>query len=411
MHSAAATLDAEYPAEYHAEHNAVDAPTDTVRQLQARIRSMQATKLDSRLIATHPSIAGLLPGGGLKQGATYSVERSATLLMTLLAAPSAAGAWCAVVGMPEFGVEAASGFGIELERLVLVPHPGDQWLAVTAAVADVVSVVVTRPPKQASEGSIARLSARLRQRGSTLIVLGTWPQSEAMLSVSESSWSGIGEGHGHLAARAVTVTVTSRLGGRPRSARLWFEPKPVIELVEISAIEQRSRRARPPRSRRARPPRSRRARPPRPPVRMNAAPIIRSMVLWVPDWPIIALTRSTRLDPATPLALIEKGHVFACSPAARAEGVKRGLRVREAQSRCTSLHVQPYDPVIDHRAFDTVITAIEQLMPGVQLLRPGRCAIRARGPARYYGGEKPAGLSLIGVLGELGITGRTGRYR
>jgi len=41
-----------------------------------------------------------------------------------------------VVGVPEFGVEAASSFGIDLERLVLVPNPGDQWLAVTAAIAD-----------------------------------------------------------------------------------------------------------------------------------------------------------------------------------------------------------------------------------------------------------------------------------
>jgi len=179
---------------------------DTVQALQARIRSMQATTLDSRLLPTHPALAELLPGGGLKQGAAYSVERSAMLIMTLLAGPSAAGSWCAVVGVPEFGVEAASRFGIDLERLVLVPHPGDQWLAVTAAVADV----------------IARLSARLQQRGATLLVLGTWPQSEAMLSLSDSEWFGVDEGHGHLSARQVTVTVTHRLTGRPRSARLWL---------------------------------------------------------------------------------------------------------------------------------------------------------------------------------------------
>ena len=196
--------------------------TQSVQQLQARIRSMQATKLDSRLIPTHPAIAGLLPGGGLKQGAVYSVERSAMLLMTLLAGPSAAGSWCAVVGVPEFGVEAAQRFGIDLERLVLVPHPGDDWLTVTAAVADVMGVVVTRPPKRATDSSIARLSARLRQRGATLLVLGNWPQSEAMLSLSQSEWHGIGEGHGHLAAREVTVTVTNRVTGRPRSARLWL---------------------------------------------------------------------------------------------------------------------------------------------------------------------------------------------
>ena len=199
-----------------------DPTAERVQQLQERIRQLQSTKLDTKSLPTHPTIARLLPGGALKEGATYSVDRSITLLMLLLAAPSAAGSWCGVVGVPEFGVEAAAGFGIELERLVLVPHPGDQWLAVTAAIADAMGVIVTRPPKRASDASISRLSARLRKRGSTLLVLGTWPQSEAMLSITESAWTGIGSGHGHLQAREATVTVTSRVSGRPHSARIWL---------------------------------------------------------------------------------------------------------------------------------------------------------------------------------------------
>jgi hypothetical protein len=137
MAQAAATLEEESPA-------------SVIGELQQRIRSMQATKLDSRLIPTHPALADLLPGGGLKQGVMYSVENSATLLLAMLAGPSAAGSWCGVVGVPEFGVEAAASFGIDLERLVLVPQPGDQWLAVTAAIADVMTVVVTKPPRVAS---------------------------------------------------------------------------------------------------------------------------------------------------------------------------------------------------------------------------------------------------------------------
>ena len=197
------------------------------QELQDRIRQMQGTRLETRSLPTHPAIASLLPGGALQQGGAYSVERSSTLIMALLAGPSAAGSWCGVVGMPEFGVEAAAGYGIDLERLVLVPHPGDQWLQVTAAIADVMTVVVTRPPKQASDGQVARLAARLRQRGATLIVLGAWPQTEAMLSITDSNWSGIGHGHGHLTAREVTVTVSTRTNGRPRSARLWLPDREV----------------------------------------------------------------------------------------------------------------------------------------------------------------------------------------
>ncbi len=59
--------------------------------------------------------------------------------------------------------------------------------------------------------------------------------------------------------------------------------------------------------------------------------------------------------------------------------------------------------------FETVIEAIEQLMPGVQPVRPGLCAIRARGPTRYYGGEKDAARAVLECLGALGIsTARVG---
>jgi hypothetical protein len=218
---------------------AVQGANSVIDELQQRIRSMQATKLDSQLLPTHPALADLLPGGGLKQGVMYSVEGSATLLLALLAGPSAAGFWCGVVGVPEFGIEAAASFGIALDRLVLVPIPGDQWLAVTAAIADVLTVVVIKPPRQASEGNLARLAARLRQRGSTLLVVGShsaWPQSEAMLSLSQSSWSGIENGAGHLIARQVTVTVSTRSGGRPRSARMWL-PDPELQFARVETPE------------------------------------------------------------------------------------------------------------------------------------------------------------------------------
>src|SRR4051794_15451831 len=101
---------------------------DTVRELQSRIRQMQSTKLAVRTLPTLPALADLLPGGGRRVGASYSVEGSASLAMALMAGPAANGAWCGVVGMPEFGAEAAAGLGIDLTRVVLVPRPGEQWL-------------------------------------------------------------------------------------------------------------------------------------------------------------------------------------------------------------------------------------------------------------------------------------------
>lgn len=131
--------------------------------------------------------------------------------------------------------------------------------------------------------------------------------------------------------------------------------------------------------------------------------VTRAIVLWCPDWPVIAARQSLEAPEDLPLALVEKGVVFACSAPARADGVKRGLRMREAQARCPQLEVVPYDPVLDSRAFEPIVTAIEEIAPGVQPVRPGTCVLRARGPARYYGGEEEAASELLRCLDGLGL--------
>jgi protein ImuB len=131
----------------------------------------------------------------------------------------------------------------------------------------------------------------------------------------------------------------------------------------------------------------------------------RAMVLWCPDWPVTAALQHHALPADAPIALVDRGLVFACSATARREGVRRGLRVREAQSRCTSLLVFTYDPALDSRAFEPVLDAIEETMPGVHLVRPGSCVLRARGPARYYGGEEEAALWLLDRLDGIQVHG------
>jgi protein ImuB len=128
------------------------------------------------------------------------------------------------------------------------------------------------------------------------------------------------------------------------------------------------------------------------------------MMLWCPDWPITAALREHDLPPDTALALVERGEVFACSPAARQDGVKRGLRVREAQARSAGLVCMPYDPSLDERTFEPVTAAVEAGMPGVQVIRAGLCAIRVKGPSRYYGSERKAAGVLLRILAAIGLT-------
>ncbi|MEA4945732.1 MAG: DNA polymerase Y family protein [Propionicimonas sp.] len=113
--------------------------------------------------------------------------------------------------------------------------------------------------------------------------------------------------------------------------------------------------------------------------------------------------------PEGPVAVIEANQVVSCSSQAHAEGVRPGQRRREAQSRCPQLTVIAADPARDEHEFAPLLQLVEQAAPGVQLIRPGLVALRARGPARYYGGEPQAAAALLAGSDELGIgDGRAG---
>jgi len=217
-----------------------------VARLRAQLDRAQGRRVRTPPLPTHPLIAALLPEGGLRPGETYAVSDSASLLLALLAPVSRAGSWCAAVGMPTLGTEAAESAGIALERLVLVPDPGPRWLAVTAAIAEVMPIVALRPPGRVADADVARLSARLRDRGAVLLVQGAWPQAQAMLSLHDPAWTGVGNGHGCLTQREATVTVSSRRFPVPRSTRLLLpDPAGVLAAPRQDSPAERQERPAP----------------------------------------------------------------------------------------------------------------------------------------------------------------------
>ena len=214
-----------------------------VHRLRAQVDRMQGRRLDAPVLPVLPALASLLPGGGLRTGSAYSIAPSASLLSALLAAASQAGSWCGVVGMPQFGAEAAERLGVDLSRLVLIPEPGPRWLAVTATIAEVLPVVAVRPNGRATDGDVSRLAARLRDRGAVLLVQGPWAQAEASIGVADPDWAGLGDGHGYLAGRELTVTVTSRRTPVPRRGRMLLPsldgalvPMPPPTYVPLEAV-------------------------------------------------------------------------------------------------------------------------------------------------------------------------------
>jgi protein ImuB len=121
----------------------------------------------------------------------------------------------------------------------------------------------------------------------------------------------------------------------------------------------------------------------------------RVLALWSPDWPVTAAARAAHVPPHRPAAVVVANRVLACSAVARTQGVRRGLRRREAQARCPDLAVLDRDPDRDARAFEPVVVAVEELAPGVEVVRPGLVVLAAQGPVGWFGGEQQAAEALV----------------
>jgi hypothetical protein len=179
------------------------------------VRPVAAPESDGRVLPVAEPLARLLPGGGLRRGATVALPpapAATSLLFALLAEASGAGAWAAVVGRPGLGLLAAAEAGVRLERLALVPDPGADLMAVTVALLDGMDVVAVAGAERAGVRAAdrQRLAARARQRGSVLVALGAWPGADVELSCADARWQGLGAGAGRLEARQVRVRSRGR---------------------------------------------------------------------------------------------------------------------------------------------------------------------------------------------------------
>ena len=196
-----------------------------IHELQQRVQRMQGPAV-SRTLESLSGLSGVLQ---IRTGEAYAVD-SPSLATALVAGPSQAGEWIAFVGVPDLGLEAAAQFGIDLDRTVVVPRPGELWLSVTAGLLDVATVVVVKPPVSVTAQQAERLKSRLRMKDAALVCWGDWPRSDATLTIAESSWVGLGHGHGRLTARRVVVSV--RQGGPVRHVPLWL-PDPDQQVAEL----------------------------------------------------------------------------------------------------------------------------------------------------------------------------------
>jgi hypothetical protein len=183
----------------------------------------------------------LFPEGGLVRGRWLSCAGpSATSLALAVVAPAiAAGGWLALIDLPTIGLDAASEYGVPLERIVRVDTgvvtcgvtgvvagaaaTGDErlrrWPDAVVAAADGFDVLMVRVPPRLSPAVLRKVSTRVQRRGAVVVVLGdTGPMTcDVALDTGSATWTGVVAGAGHLAERRVDVRSSGRrMPGRCR---------------------------------------------------------------------------------------------------------------------------------------------------------------------------------------------------
>ena len=174
-----------------------------------------------RTLPVAEAFAELFPERGLVRGRTLACSgQAATSLALALAAPAvAAGSWLATIDLPTIGLDAASEFGIALERVVAVRAEAARWPDVVAAAADGFDLLIARVPAEVTPSAMRKVATRLRQRDVVMFVLGD-PGAlscDGVLDADGGEWVGLGDGHGHLQHRRLIVEASGRrLHGRRR---------------------------------------------------------------------------------------------------------------------------------------------------------------------------------------------------
>lgn len=126
------------------------------------------------------------------------------------------------------------------------------------------------------------------------------------------------------------------------------------------------------------------------------------MCVWFPMW---SLTR-----PDAPLdepLLIVDDRVTAATAEVLDAGVSLGMPRREAEALAPFATVMLRDMADETRRFELVVTAVEDLVPRVEVVGPGLLFVPTDGASRFYGGEKEVARQVGKGLDRL-MGGRTG---
>jgi len=207
------------------------------------------TPARERTIPVEPALTGLFPDNGIRRGHVVGCVGVAarSIALALTARAVADGAWLAVVGIDDLGVEGAVELGVPAERVVAIAATtAQEWAERLVAAADGFELIITVAPARA-EQVMRQVRQRLQARGTVVLTVPSSPGSHSQqsgrgsnpihtdvdITTTGGEWLGIGEGHGRLVARRVMVASSGRRIPRPVTVDCWLPgPDGRVDVVQ-----------------------------------------------------------------------------------------------------------------------------------------------------------------------------------
>ena len=122
---------------------------------------------------------------------------------------------------------------------------------------------------------------------------------------------------------------------------------------------------------------------------------MRTAALWFPDWPVQAAKLESGDELAEPVAIAAHHRIKVCSQVAREVGVRRGMKVRNAQAAAPELTVVDDNPDRDGRMFAALAAGLDDVAASVEVLRPGLIVADLAAAGKFHGSEDKALEMLI----------------
>ena len=183
-------------------------------------------------------LRSVVPSGAVAPGQVVALAGGHSLVVALVAAATAAGKRCAIVGYPALGLAAVAAEGGDLSQVALVPSAGADPGVVASVLLDGMDMVVLDPASGRIPPARARILAGRARSAGTVLVAGArdWPGADLHLESAPSRCAGLDRGYGRIFSASAPVLARGKsLGGAGARGELTLHGCPSRSVAGLAA--------------------------------------------------------------------------------------------------------------------------------------------------------------------------------